>query len=240
MPMNFFVTGTPKTGKTTLIMKLVEELKKRGLKVGGFVSPENKEHGTREGFHVVDIETGKTAVLASVTGGGPKISKYHVRIKSFESVAVPAMKKVDKYDVFILDEIGRMEMKSNKFIELLDDVFDSPTPVIAIINEDYVESYGFSGETLILTRTNREGVYLELVHKATKEYVKKKVKRKPKKAKVKKPAKPKAKPKPKPKKKPAKKKVKRKAVKKAKVKKPVKKPEKEKGILGKIADFLGA
>jgi len=239
MPMNFFITGMPKTGKTTLLTRLVEDLRKKGLKVGGFVSPEEKEHGTREGFYVEDLETGKKALLASIKGNGPKISKYFVDIKSFESVALPSMKKVDSYDVFVLDEIGRMEMKSSKFVDLLDRIFESPTPVIASINQDYVEKYGFSGETLILTRTNREAVYMDLMNKATEEYVKKKGRKKPekkppkkaakqKKAKVKKPAKPKAKPKPKRKVKKAKK------VKKEKKPKPAKK-----GVLKKIADFLG-
>jgi len=233
MPMNFFITGTPKTGKTTLLTRLVEDLRKKGLKIGGFISPDEAEHGTREGFYVEDIETGKRAALASITGNGPKVSKYFVKIKSFESVAVPAMKKVDEYDVFILDEIGRMEMKSSKFVDLLDDVFDSPTPVIAIINEDYVEKYGFAGETMILTETNREAVYLELINKTTEAYTKKKVKKAPKakepKPKAKRKAK-KAKPK---KKKPA-------AKKEAPVKaEPEKKPAKKKGLFGKIAEALG-
>lgn len=239
MPMNFFITGMPKTGKTTLLTRIVEDLRKKGLKVGGFISPDEKEHGTREGFYVEDLETGKRAELASITGNGPKISKYFVKIKSFESVAVPSMKKVDAYDVFVLDEIGRMEMKSSKFIDLLDRIFESQTPVIASINQDYVERYGFSGETLILTKTNREAVYMDLMNKTTEEYVKKKGKKKPKKKaakkravkkpRVKKPAKAKVKPKAKPKRK--------KKAKKAEKEKP--KPAKKKGMLKKIADFLG-
>jgi len=239
MPMNFFITGMPKTGKTTLLTKLVEDLKKKGLKVGGFISPDEKEHGTREGFYVEDLETGKRAPLASITGNGPKVSKYFVKVKSFESVAVPSMEKVDEYDVFVLDEIGRMEMKSSKFVDLLDVVFESHTPVIASINQDYVEKYGFSGETLILTETNKEAVYLELMNKATDEYVKKKgrkkTKKKPAKARkkaAKKPSKPKAK---KPKKE-KKLKEKPKEVKRAEKKE---KPKAEKGIIEKIADFLG-
>jgi len=240
--MNFFITGMPKTGKTTLLERLIEDLKKKGLKVGGVISPEEKEHGTREGFYVEDVDTGKRAPLASTKGNGPKVSKYFVKIKSFESVAVPSMKNVDTYDVFILDEIGRMELKSSKFVDLLDQIFESPTPVIASINQDYVERYGFSGETMILTKTNREAVYLELMNKATEEYVRKKGRKKakkPKAAKAKKAAKKKIK-KPKAKKKKEKKPRKKKAAKKEKPKVKKEKPKAEKkGIFEKIADFLG-
>lgn len=166
MPRNIFITGLPKSGKTTLLQKLVDELKKRGKKVGGFITPAKIEHGTREGFYIEDIETGRTAQLASLSGGGPKVSKYAVRIKEFESVALPAMSKVDRYDVFVLDEIGRMEMKSRKFVEFLEKVFESKTLLIASISEDYAPIYGFQGEIILLTPTNREGVYLELLRKA--------------------------------------------------------------------------
>ncbi len=173
MPRNFFVSGTPKSGKTTLLKRIVEELKKRGLRVGGFITPEEKYHGTRKGFYVQDIETGKIALLASVDAEGPKVSKYHVDIRSFESVAIPSMTNVDNYDVFVIDEIGRMELKSQKFISLLDKIFESPVPLIASLHRDYIGQYGVYGEIVILTPTNREAVFLDLLNKATAEYTKK-------------------------------------------------------------------
>lgn len=166
MPANIFLTGLPKSGKTTLLQKLVEELKKSGKKVGGFLSPASLEHGTREGFIVEDIETGKKVQLASLSGDGPKVGKYCVKIKEFESIAIPSMNKVDKYNIFVIDEIGKMEMKSKKFAKLLDKVFESKTLVIASISEEYTPTYGFQGEIFLLTQTNREAVYLELLRKA--------------------------------------------------------------------------
>ncbi|MEM4720171.1 MAG: NTPase [Candidatus Bilamarchaeaceae archaeon] len=168
MPNNFFITGLPKSGKTTLLMKLIDELKKQGKKVGGFLTPEQKEHGSREGFLVKDIDTGKSAVLAVLGGSGPKVGKYGVNIKDFEGIALLSMKKVDKYDVFVIDEIGKMEMKSKKFVEMLDKVFESKTPVIASIGEDFLTAYAHQGEIFVLTPTNREGVFLEILHKTSK------------------------------------------------------------------------
>jgi nucleoside-triphosphatase len=234
MPQNFFITGMPKSGKTTILRRLIDELKGRGLKVGGFISPEEKEHGTRTGFDVEDIETGKTRRLAAVDADGPKVSKYHVDIKSFESIALPAMESVDMYDVFVVDEIGRMELKSKKFVDLLDKIFESPTPVIASLHRDYVERYGVEGEVVILTPTNREAVFLDLVNKTTAAYIMKKPKKvKPKARRRKVKPKKKAKPKKRRKKPPRKEK-------KAKKKKPEKKPPKKKrGVFGAIRDLIG-
>jgi nucleoside-triphosphatase len=199
----------PKSGKTTLLWELVEELQGKGLKVGGFISPSEAHHGTRTAFHVMDIETGKEGLLASVDGDGPKVSKYHVDVKSFESIALPCMQDCDKYDVIVIDEIGRMEMKSRKFAWMLDKVLDSDTPLIISLGKDYVTKYKSLGDVYNLTGSNRGRVYADILRKAKEGIGKKPPKR------AKKPEKPS--PKKKKKKKP------KRELKKAKVKKAAKK-----------------
>ncbi len=166
MPQNYFITGQPKAGKTTLLKELVAELKKSGLSVGGFVSPEERHHGTRMAFQVMDVESGKKAMLASVDGDGPKVSKYHVDVKSFEGVAVPSMEKRESYDVFVIDEIGVMEMKSGKFAALLDKILESDTPLIATLNDRYIDEFRESGDILDLDRESRGQVFQRLLRLA--------------------------------------------------------------------------
>jgi nucleoside-triphosphatase len=186
MPQNYFLTGMPKAGKTTVLWELVNELKENGLVVGGFLSPDEKHHGTRTAFHVIDVQSGKKAVLADVKGDGPKVSKYHVNIKSFERIAVPAMKKCRQCDVMVIDEIGRMETKSKKFRQELDNILDSDTPLIASLGPDYVKKFGALGEVLRVTPSNREAIHKRLLREAS-ETIKKKKPKKP--AKKKKPKK---------------------------------------------------
>ncbi len=166
MPRNFFITGQPKSGKTTLLKELVAELKKGGLRVGGFVSPEERHHGTRTAFRVMDVQSGKVAELANVKGDGPKVSKYHVDVRSFESIAVPAMEGFDQYDVFVIDEIGVMEMKSRQFARLLDRIIESDTPLIAALHEQFVDKFGNSGEILELDPDSRGEVFEKLLEEA--------------------------------------------------------------------------
>ncbi len=174
MPQNYFITGQPKAGKTTLLKDLVKELRKDGLRIGGFLSPEERHHGTRTAFFVMDVESGKKAKLADVKGDGPKVSKYHVDVKSFESIAVPSMEKFDSYDVYVIDEIGIMEMKSLRFTRLLDQILESDTPLIATLNDEYLDLFGGSGLVLSLDQDNRQAVYLRILRKA-----KESIKRKP-------------------------------------------------------------
>ncbi len=264
MPQNYFLTGMPKAGKTTVLWELVKELKEKGLKVGGFLSPDEKHHGTRTAFHVVDVQSRKKAVLADVKGDGPKVSKYHVNIKSFEGVAIPAMRKCGSCDVMVIDEIGRMESKSRKFMKELDNILDSDVPLIASLGNDYVDRFGALGEVLKVTPGNRERIHKRLLEEAS-GTIKKRKKPEPAKKKKKKPAKKpmmkKAAPKKAPKKKakkPAKreKSAKKKAAPKPKPKKVERKPEprKEKqkveleekeeprkkgGLFDSIKDFIG-
>ena len=229
MPNNYFITGLPKSGKTTLLKKLVDDLKTRKIAVGGFVSPEEKVHGTRTGFKVMDVCTGKKARLAAVNIDGPKVSKYHVDLRSFNTFLSSCMKSPTNFDVVVVDEIGRMEMKSTKFQNCLETVLESSVPLIASLHRDYIEDYKAWGQVITLTRTNAGRVYLELLRN-TKELNGKPRASKKKSAKtkqVKKQKKPKKKVSKK--KKPAKKaiiKKKKPKVKKPKPKKPLERPEK--------------
>ncbi len=165
MPNNHFVTGMPKSGKTTLLTKLVAKMKAQGLRVGGFLSPQVKTHGTRTGFVVQDIESGRTEILASVDIDGPKVAKYHVDIKSFENLALPVLRNALRYDVIVIDEIGRMEMKSTKFGEVLADIFESEIPIIATLHRDYIEDFQAWGDVLMLTPSSRERIYADMIEK---------------------------------------------------------------------------
>ena len=167
MPQNYFVTGMPRSGKTTLLRRIAKRLREQGLRVGGFTSPEEKTHGTRTGFYVQDINSGKIAELADINIDGPKISKYHVNVKSFESIALPVLTRFKDYDVIIVDEIGMMELKSQQFADLLDELLESNTPLIASLHNDLVDKYGYYGEVLYLSEDTREFLYTDLIRKAS-------------------------------------------------------------------------
>jgi nucleoside-triphosphatase len=165
MPNNYFVSGMPKSGKTTLLRKLVDKMRAHGLRVGGFITPDAKSHGARTGFVVEDLETGMKETLAATGIDGPKVAKYHVDVRAFESLAVPILRRASRYDVMVIDEIGRMEMKSTKFGELLADLLESDTPLVASLHRDYIEDYGAWGEVQMLTPSNRGELYLNLLGK---------------------------------------------------------------------------
>ena len=58
MTSKIFLTGSPGVGKTTVLRKTVEELRRNNILVAGMITEEVKEHGMRVGFKVTDILTG--------------------------------------------------------------------------------------------------------------------------------------------------------------------------------------
>ncbi len=115
------ITGEPGSGKSTLAMKVVEALRAKGVKVCGIVCPEVREGGKRIGFKVVDLASGRETWLARVEGcDGAKVGKYRVCNEASEFV-IEALSR--DCDVFVIDEIGPMELKlpgvREKFLEVL-------------------------------------------------------------------------------------------------------------------------
>ena len=136
MPNNIMVTGRPGSGKTTLVIKVVESLAAEGFKAAGFVTEEIRGGSHRSGFKVRDLR-GDTAVMAHVDyAGTPRVGKYGVDLEAFEKVALKALDtREEEVDYLVIDEIGRMELASNTFRSVLMQLLDNPMPLLATVHK---------------------------------------------------------------------------------------------------------
>ncbi|XP_022145429.1 cancer-related nucleoside-triphosphatase homolog isoform X2 [Momordica charantia] len=134
------VTGPPGVGKTTLIVRVFEMLKSSNpnLKIQGFYTREIRQGSHRVGFEVVTLG-GRTAPLASTSVSSseslrwPTVGRYKVDIASFESLALPELQVEKDTDLFIIDEVGKMELYSSSFFPAVLRVLESNIPVVASI-----------------------------------------------------------------------------------------------------------
>ncbi|KAH1129637.1 hypothetical protein J1N35_001015 [Gossypium stocksii] len=132
------VTGPPGVGKTTLIMRICENLKlsNPNIKLQGFYSQEIRQGGERVGFEVVTLD-GRRARLASSTISSsesrqwPAVGKYKVDIASFESLVLPELKIREDTGLFIVDEVGKMELFSSYFFPAILNILQSSIPLLA-------------------------------------------------------------------------------------------------------------
>jgi len=115
--MNILLTGRPGIGKTTLIKKLIDVT---SLSKGGFYTEEIREGGKRVGFSLMTLD-GKKSTLASIKIKSPyRVGKYSVDVDGFEAIGVEAIRKaMPTKKLIIIDEIGKMELFSKKFRDVV-------------------------------------------------------------------------------------------------------------------------
>ena len=132
----FFLTGHPGVGKTTVLTKIIDELKHRGFKVGGMISSEVRENGVRVGFRIADVSSGREGWLASRRQrSGPQIGRYRVCLEELDTIGVKAiLNSIAIADVTVIDEVGPMELFSAPFRETVLKALESEKPVLGTIH----------------------------------------------------------------------------------------------------------
>lgn len=135
--MNILITGPPGIGKTTLLNKIKNKIKDRGYSIGGMYCPEIREEAKRTGFEIIDIDSGRKGVLASISSTtGPTVGKYRVNLDGINDIGVLALKNALKTsDYVFIDEIAPMELASGSFSQAVWELMESRKPVIAVIHQ---------------------------------------------------------------------------------------------------------
>lgn len=134
MKKHILLTGKPGVGKTTVMKKIIPLL---GVDAGGFFTEEIRVMGKRMGFRIVTLD-GDDGILAHVDYHSDyRVGKYYVDLGSFERIAIPTLENAMKNkSIIVIDEIGKMELFSKKFRELVSSILDSEKPFISVIMED--------------------------------------------------------------------------------------------------------
>ena len=124
------LTGPPGVGKTTVIRRLAQRLKDRRL--GGFCTAELREGRERRGFRLVSF-TGQEAVIAHVTfPKAYRVGKYGVDVAALENAAALLAPDAD-VDLFLVDEIGKMECLAPGLVAAIERLLDSGRPLVATV-----------------------------------------------------------------------------------------------------------
>jgi nucleoside-triphosphatase len=130
-PKNLLLTGPPACGKTTAILRLVERLS--DLRLAGFYTAEVREHGNRVGFEAIAISTGLHATLAHVRSKSRvRVGRYGVETSALVPLVAAELKPGD-VDLFVVDEIGKMELFCGEFVDAVRCLLDGPVPVVATV-----------------------------------------------------------------------------------------------------------
>jgi len=124
------LTGPPQCGKTTVVQKVVAGFPG---KAAGFYTREVRKNGRRLGFEIVTLN-GDAALLSHVAFSGPcRVGKYGVNLENFHRVALPALEVGPGIDLIVVDEVGKMECFSARFVAALESLWRQPVPLLVTV-----------------------------------------------------------------------------------------------------------
>ena len=125
------LSGVPGVGKTTIVSKVAAGLS--GRRSRGFVTDEIREGARRVGFEIRTFG-GKTRTLAHVDlRSRHRVGRYGVDVEALDELAESALVLDDETEVYLMDEIGKMECFSERFCTAMTTLLDAGRSVIATI-----------------------------------------------------------------------------------------------------------
>jgi nucleoside-triphosphatase len=147
------LTGPPQCGKTTIIRKVLARFPGQAA---GFYTREVREKGERVGFEIVTLD-GQTALLSHVSFSGPlRVGKYGVSLENLHRLALPALDAHPGIDLVVVDEIGKMECLSSRFVEAMDRLWAGAAPLLLTVAEKgggYIQKVKAKPDKTLITVT---------------------------------------------------------------------------------------
>jgi len=159
--MKIFVSGLPRSGKTTLVKKIYEEFKDK-IKISGFYTEEISKNNFRLGFKIFSLDSKEEFIFAKKQkeeNFNVNYAGYFLNLKVLEDV----ISKIDENPkLIIIDEIGKMEMLSEKFKNFIFKIMKSDKNVLATLHRSFINQFKNFGKVYWLSKENWENVYKEI------------------------------------------------------------------------------
>jgi len=169
------LTGDVGVGKTTVCLKIIEQLRSRGIKVGGILTPALlNEQGEKIGIQILNLESDEIRTLArkDVDLGGPRIGQYFFDEEALTwgvEIVLGAL-RFHRNPTFI-DEIGPLELLQGQgFAPILEDLPETPKEIniLMVVRRALLETLQerLSGQrTMVLevNEANRNLIPMEIV-----------------------------------------------------------------------------
>lgn len=130
-PLHILLTGRPRTGKTTLIKRIVKELPC----AGGFYTEEITEAGQRVGFKIKTLDEKEGILARKGWKSHYTLGLYGINLEDLEHIGVKAIEEAQKNkEIIVIDELGKMELFSEKFKASVINALNSQKSVLGTIH----------------------------------------------------------------------------------------------------------
>lgn len=131
------ITGLPGSGKTYALLRVLEMLKDQDVRIGGMIDEPVGDGRHKTGFTCRDLLTGETVEFASTEyESRVMVGKIGVDLSKLESVGVKAIKEAcAECDIIVIDEVGKMEVESQAFVDAVKEALDVDKPMIITLHK---------------------------------------------------------------------------------------------------------
>ena len=125
------ITGKPGVGKTTLVQKIIKRMASANM--AGFCTSEIRGTGSRLGFELQGLNGGRRTLAHVEIDSQHRVGRYGVDKDGFEKFLATLDLLNPCVELIVIDEIGKMELFSNRFRNLVRDALNADKQVLATI-----------------------------------------------------------------------------------------------------------
>lgn len=134
------LTGERQSGKTSLILKLMQHLTRQGCSLSGIVCPGLWQGDQRSGFELLELDTGRKSFLAQRVPGlqpVPFMFDAHSLERGKKALDVS---RCQHAEVIIVDELGRLELVGAGWAPCLQSLLDLSRPMqVWVVRKNLLE-----------------------------------------------------------------------------------------------------
>jgi nucleoside-triphosphatase len=153
------LTGLPGSGKTTVVCKTAQALEST-YRLAGFYTREIRETGQRKGFSLKSFDGLEMTFAHVELPKTHRLGKYGLDLSTLDEMVRHALRENSGVELFLIDEIGKMECQSERFVTAIRRLLEGERPVVATVAQ---KGSGFinevkqqADEIWEVTRQNRE------------------------------------------------------------------------------------
>ena len=165
----YVVTGKIESGKTTFIHELVTKLKTEQISVSGIYSKRIVENYMTTGYNVVKISNGDSIKFLRTKGSRnqQRIGKFYIYDEGL--VAGKEELLLNKTQIKVIDEIGKLELEGKGWCESLYQIIEYPeSNLLLSVREEVVNEvnlkFGFTPEMIYSVNESRNNnLYLRIL-----------------------------------------------------------------------------
>ena len=141
--MVYFISGEKGQGKTTFTKKVVNLLKAENYKLYGFTAATKNYNYGRVAYHLEDVNSGRTRLLCN-TNKQPDdvvLGKFAFKkegVSFGEKIISEGLKKEEKTAIYIIDEVGWLELKGNGWDKIFRELLSKSAEIVCTTRTSYI------------------------------------------------------------------------------------------------------